>query len=150
VIRVHFIKGRRMNIKYRYKKAFTLIEVIMSVIIVGMIVMGILQQQSQNTDMAEYLLKRGNSALDNGLFLTKKVQRYTNDTKSAYDLLIDEFSIRDLESRDILRKIEKKINITEDLEIPISMEEGQAPMFIFYTNEILLNGDYPARYYTFK
>jgi len=139
-----------MHINYRYKKAFTLIEVIMSVIIVGMIVMGILQQQSQNSDMAEYLLKRGNSALDNGLFLTQKVQRYTNDTKSAYDLLIDEFSIRDLESRDILRKIEKKINITEDLEIPISMEEGQAPMFIFYTNEVLLNGAYPARYYTFK
>jgi len=139
-----------MHINYRYKKAFTLIEVIMSVIIVGMIVMGILQQQSQNSDMAEYLLKRGNSALDNGLFLTQKVQRYTNDTKNAYDLLIDEFSIRDLESRDILRKIEKKINITEDLEIPISMEEGQAPMFIFYTNEVLLNGAYPARYYTFK
>ena len=139
-----------MHINYRYKKAFTLIEVIMSVIIVGMIVMGILQQQSQNSDMAEYLLKRGNSALDNGLFLTQKVQGYTNDTKSAYDLLIDEFSIRDLESRDILRKIEKKINITEELEIPISMEEGQAPMFIFYTNEVLLNGAYPARYYTFK
>jgi len=139
-----------MHINYRYKKAFTLIEVIMSVVIVGLIVMGILQQQSQNSDMAEYLLKRGNSALDNGLFLTQKVQRYTNDTKSAYDLLIDEFSIRDLESRDILRKIEKKINITEELEIPISMEEGQAPMFIFYTNEVLLNGAYPARYYTFK
>jgi len=139
-----------MHINYRYKKAFTLIEVIMSVVIVGLIVMGILQQQSQNSDMAEYLLKRGNSALDNGLFLTQKVQRYTKDTKSAYDLLIDEFSIRDLESRDILRKIEKKINITEDLEIPISMEEGQAPMFIFYTNEVLLNGAYPARYYTFK
>ena len=139
-----------MHINYRYKKAFTLIEVIMSVIIVGMIVMGILQQQSQNSDMAEYLLKRGNSALDNGLFLTQKVQRYTKDTKSAYDLLIDEFSIRDLESRDILRKIEKKINITEELEIPISMEEGQAPMFTFYTNEVLLNGAYPARYYTFK
>ena len=139
-----------MHINYRYKKAFTLIEVIMSVVIVGLIVMGILQQQSQNSDMAEYLLKRGNSALDNGLFLTQKVQRYTKDTKSAYDLLIDEFSIRDLESRDILRKIEKKINITEELEIPISMEEGQAPMFIFYTNEVLLNGAYPARYYTFK
>ena len=139
-----------MLVNYKHQKAFTLIEVIMSVIIVGMIVMGILQQQAQNTDMAEYLLKRGNSALDNGLFLTKSVQRYANDQKSAYDLLINEFSIRDLESRDILRKIEKKINITDDLEIPISMEEGQAPLFIFYTNEILLNGAYPARYYTFK
>lgn len=139
-----------MNSKYKYKKAFTLIEVIMSVMIVGMIVMGILQQQAHNTDMAEYILKRGSSELDNALFVTKGVQRYSRDTKTAYDLLVNEFSIRDLDSRDILRKIEKKINITDDLEIPISMEEGQAPLFIFYTNEILLNGAYPARYYTFK
>ena len=139
-----------MNTTYKYKKAFTLIEVIMSVIIVGIVVTGLLKLQSQNVDMSEYLLKRGNSELDNALFLTKKVQRYTNDKKTAYDLLVDEFSIRDFESRDILKKIEKKINITEYLEIPVSMEENGPPIFTFYTNEILLNGDYPARYYTFK
>jgi prepilin-type N-terminal cleavage/methylation domain-containing protein len=138
-----------MNNKYKYKKAFTLIEVIMSVIIVGIVVMGALQLQSQNTDMAEYLLKRGTSELDNALFLTKKVQSYTRDTKDAYELLVDEFAIRDFESRDILKNIEKKINITEELPVPVGME-GDTPMFIFYTNEILLNGDYPARYYTFK
>jgi len=136
--------------KYRFKKAFTLIEVIMSVIIVGIVVMGALQIQAQNSDMAEYLLKRGNSELDNGLFLTKKVQRYTNDKKNAYDLLVDEFSIKDFESRDILKKIEKKINITEALPIPVGMDESDAPLFMFYSNEILLNGAYPARYYTFK
>ena len=139
-----------MNSKYKYKKAFTLIEVIMSVMLVGIIVMGLLKLQAQNTDMAEYLLKRGNSELDNALFLTKKVQRYTNDKKNAYDLLVDEFSIKDFDSRDILKKIEKKINITESLPVPVGMNENEAPMFIFYTNEILLNGDYPARYYTFK
>jgi prepilin-type N-terminal cleavage/methylation domain-containing protein len=139
-----------MNRRYKYKKAFTLIEVIMSVIIIVIVVTGILEVQSKNSDMAEYLLKRGNSELDNALFLTKKVQRYTNDKKNAYDLLVDEFSIKDFDSRDILKKIEKKINITEALPVPVGMDENQAPMFIFYTNEILLNGDYPARYYTFK
>ena len=139
-----------MNSEYKFKKAFTLIEVIMSVIIVGIVVMGALQLQAQNSDMAEYLLKRGNSELDNALFLTKKVQRYTNDKKNAYDLLVDEFSIKDFESRDILKKIEKKINITEALPVPVGMDENEAPLFVFYTNEILLNGDYPARYYTFK
>jgi prepilin-type N-terminal cleavage/methylation domain-containing protein len=137
--------------KYRkLKRAFTLIEVIMSVIIVGIVVMGLLKLQAQNSDMAEYLLKRGNSELDNALFLTKKVQRYTNDKKNAYDLLVDEFSIKDFDSRDILKKIEKKINITESLPVPVGMDENEAPIFIFYTNEILLNGEYPARYYTFK
>lgn len=139
-----------MNKKYKFKKAFTLIEVIMSVIIVGLVVMGALQIQAQNSDMAEYLLKRGNSELDNALFLTKNVERYTNDKKNAYDLLVDEFSIKDFESRDILKKIEKKINITEALPVPVGLDESDAPLFMFYTHEILLNGDYPARYYTFK
>ena len=139
-----------LRLHNKYKKAFTLIEVIMSVIIVTLVVVGTLQVQAQNSDMAEYLLKRGNSELDNALFLTKKVQRYTNDKKNAYDLLVDEFSIRDFDSRDILKKIEKKINITEALPVPVGMDENEAPMFVFYTNEILLNGEYPARYYTFK
>ncbi len=136
--------------KDKKQKAFTLIEVIMSVIIVGIVVMGALQIQAQNADMSEYLLKRGNSELDNALFLTKKVQRYTNDKKNAYDLLVDEFSIKDFDSRDILKKIEKQIHITEELPVPVGIDENDAPMFIFYTNEILLKGAYPARYYTFK
>ncbi|CAA6826977.1 MAG: Unknown protein [uncultured Sulfurovum sp.] len=139
-----------MNMNYKFKKAFTLIEVIMSVIIVGIVVMGALQVQAQNSDMAEYLLKRGNAELDNALFVTKKVQRYTNDKKNAYDLLVDEFSIKDFESRDLLKKLEKTINITEALPVPVGMNENETPMFVFYVNEILLKGDYSARYYTFK
>jgi len=136
--------------KKQFKNAFTLIEVIMSVIIVGIVVMGAMQLQEQNSDMATYLLKRGNAELDNALFLTKKVQRYTNDKKNAYDLLVDEFSIKDFDSRDILKKVEKKINITEALPVPVGGGEDEAPQFLFYSNEILLNGDYPARYYSFK
>ena len=132
------------------KKAFTLIEVIMSVIIVSIVVMGAMQVQEQNSDMATYLLKRGNSELDNSLFLTNNVSRYNKDKKNAYDLLIDEFSIKDLEARDILKTIEKKINITEDTPIPVSMEVDAPPMFTFYSSEVLLNGNYPARYYRFK
>ncbi|SFV71545.1 hypothetical protein MNB_SV-13-1514 [hydrothermal vent metagenome] len=132
------------------KKAFTLIEVIMSVIIVSIVVMGAMQLQEQNSDMATYLLKRGNSELDNSLFLTEKVQQYSKDKKNAYDMLADEFSIKDFDSRDILKKIEKKINTTEAQAIPIGATEDAPPMFIFYSNEILLNGNYPARYYTFK
>jgi len=132
------------------KKAFTLIEVIMSVIIVSIVVMGAMQVQEQNSDMATYLLKRGNSELDNSVFLTNKINRYSKDKKNAYDLLVDEFTIKDFESRDILKSIEKKINITEEEAIPVAMEVDAPPIFIFYSSEVLLNGSYPARYYTFK
>jgi len=134
----------------KQKKAFTLIEILVSVAIVFSVVIGVMQMSKHNKKMATYLSKRGSVELDNSLFLTKKVQRYSNDKKTSYDLLVDEFSIKDFESREILKKIEKKINITEYAEMPISMEEGGAPIFTFYTNEILLNGKYPARYYTFK
>ena len=132
------------------KKAFTLIEVIMSVIIVSIVVLGAMQIQEQNTDMSAYLLNRGNSELDNGLFLTKKVQRYSHDKKNAYDMLIDEFSIKDSDSRNILKAIEKTINLTDEEAIPVDNPENGGVLFTFYTNEILLNGNYPARYYTLK
>jgi prepilin-type N-terminal cleavage/methylation domain-containing protein len=132
------------------KKAFTLIEVIMSVIIVSIVVMGALQLQEQNSDMATYLLKRGNAELDNSLFLTDRVQRYDKSKKNAYDILVDDFQIKDDESRQLLKKIEKKINITDAVPIPVGETEDSPPIFTFYSNEILLNGKYPARYYTFK
>ena len=140
----------KKSIRNQSQRAFTLIEVLVSVIIVFIVVVGTMQISKQNKSMAIYLLKRGSSELDNSLFLTKKVERYSNDKKNAYDLLVDEFSIKDFESRDLLKKIEKKINVTEALPTTVGGEESNSPQFIFYTNEILLNGDYPARYYTFK
>jgi len=131
-------------------KGFTLIEVIMSVIIVSIVVMGAMKLQDKNRDMAIYISQRGNSELDNSLFLTPKVYKYDKDEKDAYELLRNEFNIKDDKSREALKKIIKKINITEDKEIPISLEKNTEPIFTFYTNEVLLKGKYPARYYNFR
>ena len=132
------------------KKAFTLIEVIMSVIIVSIVVMGAMKLQDKNRDMAIYISQRGNSELDNSLFLTKQAYRYDKDEKDAYELLRDRFNIKDSKSKEILKHIRKKINITEEKDIPITITEDGPPVFTFYTNEILLKGKYPARYYNFK
>jgi prepilin-type N-terminal cleavage/methylation domain-containing protein len=130
--------------------AFTLIEVIMSVIIVSIVVMGAMKLQERNRDMAIYISQRGNSELDNSLFLISKVYSYDKDEKDAYELLRDKFRIDDDESKNVLKNIKKKINITEDKEIPISIEEDLPPIFTFHINEILLKGKYPSRYYNFK
>ncbi len=132
------------------RRAFTLIEIIMSVIIVSIIVMGAMKLQDRNREMAIYIQQRGSSELDNSLFLTDKVYRYDKSEKDAYELIRDEFNIKDDISRELLKKITKKINITEDKDIPISIEEGSEPIFTFYTNEVLLKGKYPARYYNFR
>ena len=140
------------------KKAFTLIEMIMTVTIVFIVVMGAMELQGKNQDMAVYISTRGKSELDNSLFLTSKAYRYDKSKKDAYELLREEFSIKDLESREALKSIVKSINITEDKKMPVSMEENGPPVFTFYTNEILLKdvsdkkgeGGYPARYYNFR
>ncbi len=132
------------------RRAFTLIEVIMSVIIVSIVVMGAMKLQERNREMAIYIQKRGSSELDNSLFLTAKVYRYDKSKKDAYELVKDEFNIKEDSSREVLKKITKQINITEDKDIPISIEEGSEPIFTFYTNEVLLKGKYPARYYNFR
>ncbi len=132
------------------RRGFTLIEVIMSVIIVSIVVMGAMKLQDRNREMAIYIQQRGSSELDNSIFLTAKVYRYDKSEKDAYELVRDEFNIKDDNSKETLKKIIKKINITEDKNIPISIEEGSEPIFTFYTNEVLLKGKYPARYYNFR
>jgi prepilin-type N-terminal cleavage/methylation domain-containing protein len=138
-----------MNNK-NFKKGFTLIEVIMSVLIVSIVVMGAMKLQDKNRDMSLYILKRGNSELDNSLYMLDKTYRYNKSKKDAYEILRDDFKISDDDSRALLKKIIKNINITDDEKMPIYMEQSEEPLFTFYTNEILLKGEYPARYYNFK
>jgi len=136
--------------KQFYKKAFTLMEILVSVALVAIVVMGAMKLQGQHSDMAIYLLNRGNAELDNALFLTEKADRYSKDQKNAYEMLVDEFSIKDLDSRNLLKNIEKNITVTEEYPMPIGGTDESEPLFIFYSSEIRLNGNYPARYYRFK
>ena len=132
------------------KRAFTLIEVIVAVVLVSIVVMGSMDLQSKNQDMAKYIIERGKNELDNSLYLTSQAYRYDKDEKDAYTLIRTEFDIRDDKSKEALKSILKKINITEEEEMPVTMKEGGSPIFTFYTNEVLLKGKYPARYYNFK
>jgi len=129
------------------RKAFTLIEIIVSVTIISIVVIGAMKLQDSNRDMALYIQERGNNELDNSLFLNANISKFDKSKKSAYDILSDEFEFSD-ETKTLLKEIEKNINITEDREIPILKDD--TPLFTFYTNEILLKGKYPARYFTFK
>jgi prepilin-type N-terminal cleavage/methylation domain-containing protein len=130
-----------------FKSAFTLIEIIVSVTIISIVVIGAMKLQDNNRDMALYIQERGNNELDNSLFLNSNIVKFDKSEKSAYEILSDEFKFSD-ETKAFLKEIKKNINITEDREIPI-LKDGE-PLFTFYTNEILLKGKYPARYFTFK
>jgi len=135
------------TINTKTKKAFTLIEIIVSVTIISIVVIGAMKLQDNNRDMALYIQERGNNELDNSLFLNSNIAKFDKSKKSAYDILSDEFKFSD-DTKTLLKEITKNINITEDREIPILKDDE--PLFTFYTNEILLKGKYPARYFTFK
>ncbi len=112
------------------KRAFTLIEIIVSVTIVTIIVTGAMKLQDKNRDMAIYIQKRGNSELDNSLFLTSDIAKFDKSSKSAYDILIDEFKLND-DSIKILKGIKKNINVTEDRDIPIKMQSSSQHFLYF-------------------
>ena len=100
----------------------------MAVIIVSIVVMGAMELQGKNQDMAVYISNRGNSELDNSLFLTSIVYKYDKDEKDAYEMLRDEFDIKDTKSKEALKKILKKINLTQEEESPVSIKERDEPL----------------------
>jgi hypothetical protein len=71
--------------------------------------------------------------------------------------LADEFVIDEMESRDVLKKISKKINVTPARTISLGSvaskdddeQSSNPPAVTFKVNEIRLNGVYPARYFQF-
>lgn len=141
----------------KMKKAFTLIEILVSVMIVSFIVASAMSLFSKNQEMAVYIKKRASSELDNSLFVTTQGQKYNKDEKNAYDILADEFVIDEMESRDVLKKISKKINVTPARTISLGSiaskeddeQSSNPPAVTFKVNEIRLNGIYPARYFQF-
>ncbi|NPA61334.1 MAG: prepilin-type N-terminal cleavage/methylation domain-containing protein, partial [Epsilonproteobacteria bacterium] len=115
-----------------FRGAFTLIEIIVSVTIISIVVIGAMKLQDRSRDMAIYIQERGKSELDNSLFLTADISRFDGLNRSAYDTLRDEFKLSD-ESRELLKSIEKSINITEDRDMQIKGSSGEV-LFTFYTH----------------
>ncbi|NKQ40586.1 MAG: prepilin-type N-terminal cleavage/methylation domain-containing protein [Sulfurovum sp.] len=121
------------------RKAFTLMEIMVSVVLIAIVVLGIIKLQKENIFMAKYIAGRVQSELSNTLFLGKEALKYDKDEKDAYTLL-SSMRIRKDESKEILKKIKRKIYISEPLpigEIPIPIE----------LRAVMLKSEYSARFY---
>jgi len=95
------------------KKAFTLIEVIISIIILSTSIIIVLKIHSRTREDIEYIVKRNKYALQDSLFVSRDAFKFHKETKSAYDILSNKFRIDNLESRDILKNINRTIFIPE-------------------------------------
>ncbi len=125
------------------QKAFTIIEVLVSVVLISIVALGAVKLQQESRAMALYLADRSKSELSNTLFLGKEVTRYHKDEKDAYTLLSKTLKVDDDQSRKILKESKRSIFISD----PITLSDDTLPIT---ANEILLKGDYPSRFFHFQ
>ena len=124
------------------RKAFTLMEIMVSVVLISIVVLGIVKLQKENIFMAKYIAGRVQSELSNTLFLGKTAMRYNRDEKDAYTL-ISHLHLRNDKSKEILKKITRKIYVTDPLPI------GELPLPI-ELRAVMLKSEYSARFYRLK
>jgi prepilin-type N-terminal cleavage/methylation domain-containing protein len=106
------------------RHGFTLIEILVSVMLISLVVAGILEIRSRQTDMADYIARRAKEELSATLFLKKEFLPYNREEKDAYTLLRD-MGIKKLQTREVLKKERGKLFISAPLplgELPVSLE----------------------------
>jgi len=121
------------------QSAFTIIEVLVSVVLISIVVLGIMKIREQNIAAAHYLSSRMQQELGNSLFLGRESLRFSGEEKDAYTLLHN-LKITKPATREILKKTKRTIKISDPLpvgELPIPVE----------LRSVMLKGEYSARYY---
>ncbi len=124
------------------RKAFTLMEIMVSVVLISIVVLGIVKIQKENIYMAKYIAGRVQAELSNTLFLGKSTMKYDKDEKDAYTVL-SHLKVKKLESRELLKKIKRKIHISD----PIPIGELPIPIEL---KAIMLKSEYSGRFYRIK
>lgn len=128
------------------RPAFTIIEILVSVIILSFAIIFVLKVHTDNQEQIIYISERNKLALEDSLYLTPNILGHHRDTKSAYDILESYFNIKEQESREILKQNERDIFIPEEIEI-LPPEEVEIPLG--FVNEIMLKGQHSSIYTRF-
>jgi prepilin-type N-terminal cleavage/methylation domain-containing protein len=129
------------------RPAFTLIEILISVMILSISIVAVFKIYNENQDRIIYVSERNKHALEDSLFLGTEVLRYHKEKRSAYDLLQQEIKPTKDKSREILKTLERDIYIPEPLKILSDPEKGGLTA---QAEEIKLRGTFSSSYYHFK
>ena len=129
------------------RPAFTIIEILVSVIIISFSIVYVLQLHTSNQKQIVYISERNKRSLEDSLYLTKNILKHHKDTKTAEDMLIKFFKIKEHESREILKKNERSIFIPEEILIypPPNIPGPTATV-----NEVKLKGEHSSIYWHFE
>lgn len=129
------------------RPAFTIIEILISVIIITLAIIPVLKVHTSNHEQIVYISERNKRSLEDSLYLSKNILLHHQDNKTAYEVLEKFFRIKDDESREILKKSSRDVFIPEERKI-LSMEEQGGPSAI--VNEIMLKDKHSSTYYHFN
>jgi competence protein ComGC len=129
------------------RPAFTIIEILVSVIIISFSIVYVLQLHTSNHKQIVYISERNKRSLEDSLYLQKDILKHHRDTKSAEDLLIKFFKIKEQQSREILKNTERDIFIPEEILIypPPNIPGPTATV-----HEIKLKGEHSSIYWHFE
>jgi len=129
------------------RPAFTIIEILVSVIILSFAIIFVLKVHTDNQEQIVYISERNKLSLQDSLYLSPNILLHHKDSKSAYDIVERLFKIKEQESRVLLKKNERDIFIPEEITIlpPPDIHGPTATV-----NEIMLKGQHSSVYYRFK
>ncbi len=128
------------------RRAFTIIEIIISVIIISVSIIYVLKLHSQNHEQIVYISERNKLSLQDSLFLTEDVSRYHKGKKDAYEVLRKHFKVQDSKSRELLKKNRRDFFIPEPVTISFAEEFGPSAT----VDEIKIKDKYSSSYFHFK
>ena len=131
----------------RFRPAFTILEILISVIIISYSIVFVLKIHSSNHEQIVYLSERNKRSLEDSLYVTKDILKYHKETKNAYEILRREFDIKEDKSREILKKSERSIFIPEPIRIVPPPETIGASALV---NEVKLKGIHSSIYWHVK
>lgn len=121
------------------RSGFTIIEIIISVVIIAMTTLTLAKMSKQNSTMVDYVTNRLKNELSNTLFLHPEAFNYDKSRKDAYTIL-HTMGIRNDKTKSYLKRLKRKIYIQED--IPI--KKMIIPVRL---NAIMLQSSFSTRFY---
>ena len=86
------------------RPAFTIIEILVSVIILSFAIIFVLKVHTDNQEQIVYISERNKLSLQDSLYLSPNILTHHKDNKSAYDLVERFFKFKEQESRELLKK----------------------------------------------
>jgi len=130
----------------KLRSAFTIIEILISVIIISFSIVYVLKVHSQNHAQIVYITERNKLSLQDSLFLVEDVTPYHKEKKTAYEILQPYFKIDDFKSREILKNSSREFFIPEP--VTLTQEENSGPTATI--EEIKLKDQYASAYFHFN